>query len=87
MNKNGTVVGPDGTPISVADLPPKDTKRWVIKKKAIVVYAVTGGLITINEACKRYSLSLDEFLSWKRAIDRHGISGLRSTHLQRYRGR
>ena len=38
------VIGPDGSPLTVADLPPKDTKRWVIRRKAEVVAAVRGGL-------------------------------------------
>ena len=33
------VIGPDGSPLTVADLPPKDTKRWVIRRKAEVVAA------------------------------------------------
>jgi len=28
------VIGPDGSPLTVADLPPTDTKRWVIRRKA-----------------------------------------------------
>jgi len=30
----------------------------------MVVAAVRHGLITINEACARYDLSLEEYLSW-----------------------
>ena len=40
------VIGPDGSPLTVADLPPRDTKRWVIRRKAEVVAAVRGGLIS-----------------------------------------
>ncbi|MGD9925215.1 MAG: DUF1153 domain-containing protein, partial [Pseudorhodoplanes sp.] len=36
------VIGPDGSPLTVADLPPRDTKRWVIRPKAEVVAAVRG---------------------------------------------
>ena len=79
------VQGPDGSPLTIADLPPKDTKRWVIMKKAKVVAAVGGGLITLEEACKRYTLSVDEFLSWQRAVSRHGLPGLRATKAQYYR--
>lgn len=85
MRTNRTVKGPDGQSITTADLPSRDTKRWVIKKKAIVVAAVNGGLLTITEACERYSLSVDEFLAWKRAIETHGMPGLRATKLQHYR--
>ena len=79
------VIGPDGSPLTVADLPPKDTKRWVIRRKAEVVAAVRGGLLSLEEACERYTLTVDEFLSWQRLIDRHGLPGLRATRIQDYR--
>src|SRR5262249_37213169 len=28
------VIGPDGSPLTIADLPPPTTKRWVIRRKA-----------------------------------------------------
>ena len=31
------VIGPDGSPLTIADLPPSGTKRWVIRRKAEVV--------------------------------------------------
>ena len=80
------VIGPDGSPLTVADLPPRDTKRWVIRRKAEVVAAVRGGLISLEEACERYTLTVDEFLSWQRSIDKHGLPGLRATRIQEYRG-
>ncbi len=67
------------------DLPPPETKRWVIRRKAAVVQAVRGGTMTLEEACIRYNLSAEEFLSWQRLIDRHGLRGLRTTRLQDYR--
>ncbi|MCK6452975.1 MAG: DUF1153 domain-containing protein [Alphaproteobacteria bacterium] len=79
------VVGPEGRPISPTDLPPPDTKRWVIRRKAEVVAGVRSGLISLEEACARYKLSVEEFLSWQRLIDRHGLRGLRATRLQDYR--
>jgi hypothetical protein len=80
------VIGPDGSPLTIADLPPKNTKRWVIRRKAEVVAAVRGGLLSLEEACERYTLTVDEFLSWQRSIDRHGLPGLRATKVQDYRG-
>lgn len=82
-----SVIGPDGQPMSVVDLPPAETKRWVIRRKAQVIAAVRGGLITLEEACERYNLSVEEFLSWQRMIDRHGLPGLRVTRIQEYRER
>jgi hypothetical protein len=66
-------------------LPPPDTKRWVVRRKAVVVQAVRNGSISLEEACQRYSLSREEFLAWERAIDRYGVPGLRATRLQIYR--
>ncbi|MDH3593970.1 MAG: DUF1153 domain-containing protein [Rhodospirillales bacterium] len=79
------VIGPAGKPLSIDDLPPPDTERWVIRRKAEVVAAVRAGLISLEEACERYRLSVEEFLSWQRLIDRHGMRGLRTTRLQQYR--
>ena len=69
----------------IEDLPPPGIKRWVIRRKPEVVSAVRAGIISLEEACQRYTLSVEEFLSWQRSIDRHGLRGLRTTRLQDYR--
>jgi hypothetical protein len=69
----------------MSELPSPDTKRWVVRRKAVVVQAVRSGMISLQEACRRYNLSVEEFLAWQRAIERHGIPGLRVTRLQIYR--
>jgi Protein of unknown function (DUF1153) len=79
------VMGVDGRPLTMENLPHAQTKRWVPRRKAEVVAAVRGGLISLDEACNRYTLSVEEFLSWQRAIDKHGLSGLRATHAQSLR--
>ena len=84
-NGQPRVIGPDGQPLTVDDLPPPNTRRWVIRRKAQVVSAVRGGLISLDEACRRYVLSVEEFLSWQRAIEKHGLAGLRTTRIQLYR--
>jgi uncharacterized protein DUF1153 len=84
-NRARYVIGPDGSPLTVADLPPRDTKRWVIRRKAVLVAAVRGGLLSLEEACERYALTVDEFLAWQRSIDLHGLPGLRATRIQDYR--
>jgi hypothetical protein len=66
-------------------LPPPNTKRWVIRRKAQVVSAVENGSISLEHACERYSLSIEEFLSWQRSIEEHGLRGLRATRVQQYR--
>ena len=79
------VIGPDGSPLTIADLPPPSTRRWVIRRKAEVVAAVRGGLLSLEEACQRYTLTTEEFLSWQQSIDQHGLAGLRTTRIQHYR--
>ena len=79
------VIGPDGSPLTVSDLPPASTRRWVIRRKAEVVAAVRGGLLSLEEACERYTLTVEEFLSWQSSIDEHGLAGLRTTRMQEYR--
>ncbi len=74
-------------PQSIEDLPPPGIKRWVVRRKAEVVSGVRNGVLTLDEACSRYNLSVEEFLSWQSLIDRHGIRGLRATRLQKYRDR
>ena len=83
--KSKFVFGPDGVTLALPDLPPADTRRWVCRKKAQVVAAVRGGLLTLGEACERYALSIEEFLSWEQAIEQYGLDGLRITHAQEYR--
>jgi Protein of unknown function (DUF1153) len=73
------------TILSVADLPPPNPKRWVVARKATVVGAVRDGILSVDEACRRYSLSIEEFLSWRRLVECHGIAGLRVTRLKDYR--
>ena len=81
-NRVRYVIGPDGSPLTIADLPPKETKRWVIRRKAEVVAAVRGGLLSLDEACERYKLTVDEFLSWQRSIDRHGLPGISAFNIK-----
>lgn len=87
LNSRGEkyVIGPTGAPLTLNDLPPADTQRWVIRRKAEVVAAVRGGLLTLDEACERYSLTNEEFLGWQKSIEQHGLAGLRTTRLQQYR--
>jgi hypothetical protein len=80
-----SVVGPLGEELSKVDLPPPETSRWVVRRKAQVVAAVNGGMLSVREACDRYDLTLEELASWQRAIDREGMPGLRATRVQHYR--
>ncbi|MBO9379802.1 DUF1153 domain-containing protein [Sphingomonas histidinilytica] len=79
------VIGPLGEPLTLDSLPPKGTTRWVVRRKAEVVAAVNGGLLTVDEVCERYDLSIEEFASWQRAVERSGMPGLRVTRIQHYK--
>ena len=70
---------------SEINLPPAGTKRWVMRRKAEVVNGVRRGVITLADACSRYNISEEEFNSWQRLIENHGIRGLRTTRVQQYR--
>jgi len=79
------VLAPDGSVLALADLPPPDAQRWVASRKAIVVAAVRGGLLSMSDACARYRLTTEEFLGWQMQVDRNGLQGLRATRVQEYR--
>ena len=72
------VIGPDGSALTPANLPTGD-ERWTPFRKAAVVAAVNGGLLSIDVACVRYGLTFEELVAWQRAYMRHGIQGLRAT--------
>ena len=80
-----SVTLPDGTMMTRADLPPRDTRRWVASRKAAVVRAVAAGLMSRESALETYELSEDEFKSWETAVENYGEAALRATALQQYR--
>ena len=75
---------PDGAILSLADLPPPET-RWVASRKAVVVSAIQADLISRAEALERYHLTDEELDSWTHAVKHHGIGALKVTATQRYR--
>ena len=75
----------DGSKMTQADLPAAGTRRWVASRKAAVVRGVVYGLISKDEALKRYSLSDDEFIEWVRAVSTRGEGGLKAKMVQKYR--
>ena len=79
------VIGPLGEPLTLDSLPPSSTTRWVVRRKAEVVAAVSGGLLSVDEVCDRYSLTVEEFAGWQRAVERSGMPGLRVTRIQHYK--
>ncbi|MBV8590681.1 MAG: DUF1153 domain-containing protein [Acetobacteraceae bacterium] len=52
--------------------------------KAAVIAPVRSGAIRLEEACRRFELSEEEFHAWEWAIESHGVA-LRITRLQFYR--
>ncbi|HKD46413.1 MAG TPA: DUF1153 domain-containing protein [Rhizomicrobium sp.] len=77
------ILGVDGGMLTAADLPPKNLKRWVARRKAEIIAAVEGGLLTESEACARYNISREEFESWCNAFQKDGLQGLRARKLAR----
>jgi hypothetical protein len=76
---------PDGQILTQADLPPENTRRWVVSRKVAVVRGVLYGLISQDEALEKYGLSDEEFSSWVKAVADYGEDALKATALQRYR--
>jgi len=69
----------------MTELPPANTRRWVARRKTAGVAAVSSGMLTIEEACRRYQISEEEFSGWQRAFERYGIVGLRASYAQQHR--
>ncbi len=77
------VRGPDGVPLCLNDLPTAGV-RWTPKRKAVVVAAVIGGLISRDELFTRYpNLSADELQEWIAGQARRGLDGLKTTRRPR----
>ena len=76
---------PDGTKLTRSDLPARTTRRWVARRKALVVMAVNSGLLCEQEALDMYGLSSEELHSWRIAMETHGARALRATAVQKYR--
>ena len=59
------VRGPDGETITLSDIPVGNPKRWRPTMKARVIAAIEGGLISMEDAWRKYRLSRQEFDCWK----------------------
>jgi transposase-like protein len=68
--------------MQVIELPPSDTVRWSPHRKASVVRGVRSGAISLEEACRRYQLSSEEFQAWQEALEAHGLGALRVSRSQ-----
>ena len=83
--QTNSVVGPLGERLTIETLPSRGTVRWVARRKAQVVAAVKGGLLSLDEVCDRYAITIEEYASWQRAFDRSGLPGLRVTKRPAYK--
>lgn len=76
----------DGVPLCINDLPAAGYRGyWTAKRKAKLLLAIQGELMSISEAFERYAMTADEIIAWRRDFYPHGINGLRATRLQEYR--
>jgi len=85
MQKLPTIRDLRGNVVTPIDLPPPETVRWTPNKKFIVVRAVRGNLISLEDALKRYRMTENEFLIWEQGLKDDGVVGLQSTFFQRRR--
>ena len=67
VGRPARVIGADGRPLTLVDLPARDV-RWNKQRKAQVVAAVRGNLISFDEAMRRYGLSPVEFVAWQSEV-------------------
>ena len=65
--------------LALESVPPVTTTRWIPRRKAQVVRAVQAGLLSMDEACRLYQLTVEELEGWQRALGEAGESGLRIT--------
>jgi Protein of unknown function (DUF1153) len=72
------IIGPHGL-LTRENLPSPQTERWVARRKAEIVAATEGGLLSFDEACECYALSREELLAWCVAYKRNGLNGLRAS--------
>ena len=84
-SRSNPIIEQVGEPLTMDDLPPPNIRRWITRRKAEVVTAVRTGLLSLDEACVRYGITSEEFLSWQRLLAEHGLQGLRATRVQEYR--
>lgn len=76
------VIGPHGEVILASDLPASNTVRWTPSRKAMLVVAIRGGLLSLEDALRRYGLTEEEFAEWQRDLDRGGLNSLKVTRTQ-----
>ncbi|MFN5778299.1 MAG: DUF1153 domain-containing protein [Novosphingobium sp.] len=76
------IVGPSHEVLTQETLPPRPPVPCGWQPNVWCGAAVKSGLLTLDEALERYSLSLAEYYSWQDAMDRSGVAGLRVAAVQ-----
>jgi hypothetical protein len=77
------IAGPGGKHVTLSQLPPHGHKCASVRQQLLVVAAVRQGMLTFAEACERYNLDLEEYLSWHRSFE--DVWPVRQTKIERYR--
>jgi hypothetical protein len=72
-----------GLSVDLESLPVDGNIRWVARRKAQVVLAISIGLLTFNEACRRYDISIEELNEWRRNFGHAGLNGLKVKNIVR----
>lgn len=54
-------------------LPPPNIQRWLVSHKVQVIHAVRAGIITLEDACRQYALSVEEFIQWQNLANRQTL--------------
>jgi len=67
------------TKVDALPLPAPDVARWSPNRKEAVVAAVRKGVLSIEEACRRYALSPAELSHWLQRYAAYGRAGLSAT--------
>ena len=75
--KRKVAVGLRGNVIAPYDLLPAHGGRWTPQRKADLIAAILGGVITLDEAKARYALTTEELSEWRRGLAAAGVSGLK----------
>jgi hypothetical protein len=69
----------------VPELPPRGKIRWTALRKAALVANIEAGQLSIEEACERYALSIEEVLSWQIRLAQHGVDALQVNKVKQHR--
>ena len=82
---NGSNEASNGHQVTTTSKAPPLIKRWPPAMKAKVLEEVAEGVLTLEEACKRYALSIEEYLTWQQGIELFGLAGLQVNKQQELR--